>query len=160
MKPTLGLLLVLVSTWAPEQASSAERSAATPCLGSTNTLCLDHDRFRVTARFRSGTAPEKPATGQVLPVAAQERAALALFFGDPGSLDVRLVLRDRCASGGSLDLVAAATTFAAFRIQVDDLAHGVTRTLERSSGAARGTLEAVAAFACTGERSEPSEPSE
>jgi hypothetical protein len=92
-----------------------------------------------------------------LPVAAQERAALALFFGDPGSLDVRLVLRDRCASGGSLDLVAAATTFAQFRIQVDDLAHGVTRTLERSSGATRGTLEALAAFACTGELSERSE---
>ena len=108
----------------------------------------------MTARFRSGSAPEKPATGQVLPVAAQERAALALFFGDAGGLDVRLVLRDRCAAGGSLDLVAAATTFASFRIQVDDLTHGVTRTLERTAGAGRGTLESPAAFACTGERTE------
>lgn len=154
MRRTIGTLLVLVATSTPGRPANAERLAATPCLASTTAWCIDHDRFRVTARFRSGNAPEKPATGQVLPVAAQERAALALFFGDPDSLDVRLVLRDRCASGGRLDLVAAATSFAAFRIQVDDLAHGVTRTLERSSGAARGTLEAVAAFACTGERSE------
>jgi hypothetical protein len=120
------------------------------CLATARVVCLDGGRFRVTAFFSTPGRAEKPANGQVLPAnppGAPHRAA-QFSFADPKTVDLVVTLEDRCAAAGAISGAVAATTFAAFRVVVEDLERAEVRTLQRDGKPQRGTVRAENAFEC------------
>ena len=149
-------LLTLVALGMPREAAQARVAPELACVASSTVFCVDGNRFRVSARFRNGNAAERPATGAVIPAGeGGNPETVVLSFGDLGAIDLRVVLEDRCSAGGSIDLVAAASTFASFRIEVEDLVGGVARNIDRGQGAGRGTFEVPGAFACASRKPTP-----
>jgi hypothetical protein len=128
----------------------AVEASRADCVPSDRAVCLDGGRFRVTAFSRNAAQVEKPANGVALPAVPPEapRRIAEFSFADTRTVDIVVALEDRCAATGGISVALAATTFAAFRVEVEDLVRGTTRTLQRDAKPQRGTLRLDDAFEC------------
>ncbi len=113
-----------------------------PCLPTSQTLCLRDGRFRVRVQWK---APDGSAgTGQVMPVAAGD-SGLFWFFS-PDNLELLVKVLDACDENGHYWVFTGPATQIQYLLTVTDTLTGRTRTYFQPQGAAAQGLSDSQAF--------------
>ncbi len=112
------------------------------CAANAATLCLQQDRFTVTAAWQ--TAQGQSGTGQTQPLTA----ATGLFwFFAPDNLELVVKVVDGCAVTGSYWVFAGGLTDVQVALQVQDTATGAIRTYGNPAGTPFKPIQDTGAFA-------------
>lgn len=112
-------------------ASTATNATIAPCVENATTLCLDHDRFRVTVQWTTADGATGP--GQMIPFT--DESGLVWFFS-AGNLELMIKVIDACVApfdhfwvfiGGITDVqfltTVVDTQSGAVRAYLNDLGH-------------------------------------
>jgi Fibronectin type III domain len=105
-----------------------------PCLPTSQTLCLRDGRFRVRVQWK---APDGSAgTGQVMPVASGD-SGLFWFFS-PDNLELLVKVLDACGENGHYWVFTGPATQVQYLLTVTDTLTGKTRAYLQPQGASQG----------------------
>jgi CSLREA domain-containing protein len=94
------------------------------CLDGGPTLCLNRDRFRVTAHFRTA---QGAGDGQAVPFTAD--SGLFWFF-DPANIELTVKVLDGCALNGHYWVFLSGLTNVEVKITVTDTSDGTVKTYD------------------------------
>jgi CSLREA domain-containing protein len=94
------------------------------CLDGGPTLCLNQDRFRVTAQFRTAQAS---GDGQAVPFTTD--SGLFWFF-DPANIELTVKVLDGCGLNGRYWVFLSGLTNVEVKITVTDTANGAEKTYD------------------------------
>ena len=107
---TIRLALLVGILW-----SAAEFGFAQPCVADAHTLCLNDERFAVSARFRTAESGETDATG----VGLTGDAGYFWFFNS-ANIEVVVKVLDGCGSNGFYWVFATGLTSVEVTLFVTD----------------------------------------
>ena len=116
---------------------------AVPCVSGTNTLCLNHDRFRVEVEwldFDGNTGP-----GTVAPCGADDSGIL--WFFSPDNWEILVKILDGCGFNNNYWVFFAATTNVGYTLTVSDTQTGLQKTYTNPLGVASPAVTDTSAFA-------------
>jgi hypothetical protein len=125
------------------QASVRTTEAATACVPSATTLCLNQNRFEVRIGF---TTPGN-TNGNGKGTEFTTDAGFFTFF-DPNNLEVLVKVLDACGVNQSYWVFAGGLTNVATRLRVRDTESGVVKTYRNPQGKDFVPLADTAAFSC------------
>lgn len=114
------------------------------CIEGPNSLCLNHDRYRVTVTF---TPPGEPARAGSTVAARSDDAGLFWFF-NPSNFEVLIKALNGCAVNGHYWVFLSANTNVAFTVTVFDTLRGRTRTYTNPQGQIAASRADTEAFSC------------
>lgn len=117
--------------------------ATAACVTGGNTLCLNNDRFKVTANWQTPTS-----YGSAANAAALDGNNGYFWFSDPGSVEVTAKILDNCATNGHFWLYLGGMTNARVDLTITDTQTGHVTTYTNQSGQAFRTLINRTTFAC------------
>ena len=110
------------------------------CVGNATTLCLQQNRFRVTAT-RGGTA--QPVPGQILRVSGESGHASL----NPDNIEVLIKVLNACAINNRYWVTTTAPTNVEYTLTVTDTATGAVKTYNNPAGRVSTTTQDTSAFA-------------
>ncbi len=113
------------------------------CTSDVNTLCLNNDRFAVSAQwtdFNGNTGP-----GTVVPYGSADSGLM--WFFNPDNWEMLVKVLDGCGVNNHYWVFAALTTNVAYTIQVTDTQSGVTKTYTNALGNPAPAITDTSAFA-------------
>ncbi|HVT60629.1 MAG TPA: hypothetical protein VHR45_19805 [Thermoanaerobaculia bacterium] len=112
-----------------------------PCAPSATSLCLDNNRFEVTATWATPTAS---GTAQVVPLSGDTGY---LYFFDPKNVEAVVKLVDGCSLNKDFWVFAGGLTNVATAITVRDSLTGTMKTYSNPQGTAFQPIQDTSAFA-------------
>ena len=113
------------------------------CLAGANTLCLNNDRFRVTAAFK----PPQGAGGAARAVEFTSDSGYLTFF-DPANVEVTAKVLNGCGLNNRYWVFLAGMTNVEVTVTVTDTATGAVKTYLNPQGRLFRTVADTAAFPC------------
>lgn len=117
----------------------------TACVGGGPTLCLNNDRFRVTAVFRTANGQSGPAQG----VELTADSGYFTFF-DPSNVELTVKVLNGCGFNQRYWVFVAGMTNVEVTLTVTDTASGQTKTYTNPQGRTFRTVLDTTAFASCG----------
>jgi hypothetical protein len=111
------------------------------CNANATTLCLNHDRFRVRATFKSSTGPQGNAKVEEL----TGDTGYLWFFAE-SNVEVILKLLDGCGANDRYWFFAGGLTDVEVKITVEDSTTGAKRTYSNPQGKAFQPVQDTSAF--------------
>jgi CSLREA domain-containing protein len=119
-----------------------ERTSA-GCLAGANTLCLNNDRFRVTATFQ----PPQGAGGSAQATEFTSDSGYLTFF-DPANVEVTVKVLNGCGLNNRYWVFLAGMTNVEVNVTVTDTLTGAVKTYANPQGRLFRTVADTAAFLC------------
>lgn len=114
------------------------------CPADTHTLCLNADRFAVTADFQS--TPEGPSTpATAVPLTGDTGY---FWFFDPANIELVVKVLTGCSVNSDYWVFASGLTNVGVRINVTDTLTGAVRTYSNDVGTAFPPIQDTTAFPC------------
>jgi hypothetical protein len=135
---TIRLALLVGILW-----SAAELCLAQPCVTDAHTVCLNDDRFEVSARFRTANSGETDATGVVL----TSDSAYFWFF-NPANIEVVIKVLSGCSLTNHFWVFATGLTNVEVTLFVTDTETGELKTYINPLGTAFAPIQDTSAFVC------------
>jgi hypothetical protein len=117
-------------------------ACAFPTDGST--ICLNHDRFKVSVTWRDFAG--HTGKGYAVPLGSND-SALFWFFG-PTNFELLLKVLNGCGVNGNYWVFYAATTSVEFHVTVEDTLALTSRTYDNTLGVSAPAVTDTSAFAC------------
>jgi len=112
------------------------------CLASSTTLCLNNNRFAVTATWQSSTAS---GAGTAVPIVSDTGT---FWFFSAGNFEVLVKVVNGCAFNNFYWVFAGGLTNVKVTLRVTDASTGRVQTFENPLNAVFGAIQATAAFPC------------
>jgi CSLREA domain-containing protein len=113
------------------------------CVAGANTLCLNNDRFRVTATYQPPQGP-----GGAARAAEFTSDSGYLTFFDPNNVEVTVKVLNGCGFNNRYWVFLAGMTNVEVTVTVTDTATGAVKTYTNPQGRLFRTVADTAAFAC------------
>ncbi len=117
--------------------------AQTNCVASTTVMCLQSQRFQVSATYRAAGSPT--GTGQTVPLTTDTGY---LWFFDATNVEAVIKVLDGCALNQHYWVFAGGLTNVHTAITVTDTVTGATKTYDNPLGTPFQPLQDTSAFAC------------
>jgi hypothetical protein len=128
---------------AASEAQEAQPGGAPACVPDPQTLCLNNNRFEVSARFRTNTSGPADATGVEL-----TGDSGYFWFFNPANIEVVIKVLNGCPLGGHYWVFATGLTNVEVILTVRDTVRGTTRTYTNTLGVAFAPIQDTSAFDC------------
>lgn len=126
------------------RAGLEDAGPATDCDPSTETLCLDGNRFAVTVNWQTSATS---GIGRARTISGVDFSGLFWFF-DPGNLELLVKVLDGCAINGHYWVFWAGTTNVGFTLRVKDVERDLERVYVNPLGIAARPTQDTGAFRC------------
>jgi hypothetical protein len=117
-------------------------AVALECLPSDSALCLGNDRFRVTARFDSGTSGSGNA--HTIPIT---RDTGYLWFFSASNVEAVVKVLNGCSANGRYWVFAGGLTDVKVDLTITDIASGMSKVYHNPQGTAFQPIQDTSAFA-------------
>ena len=136
--PAIGLS----QTFPPDTATDGETGLAPLCVPDDHTLCLNENRFAVTASYQAS-----PLGASVQATAVRLTSDTGYFwFFDPNNVELVTKVLNGCSVDGAYWVFAAGLTNLGVNLAVRDMLSGVLKTYENPIGTAFAPIQDTGAF--------------
>jgi virginiamycin B lyase len=130
--------------WFVDGANIGRITPAASCHADAHTLCLNSDRFSVTADFQP--TPEGPSTPATAVPLTPDTGYF--WFFDPSNVELVTKVLDGCSTNGNFWFFASGLTNVGVQITVTDTLTGASKPYSNAVGAAFPPIQDTAAFPC------------
>jgi len=124
-------------------AASPAWAGTAPCIPDDHTLCLNGDRFAVSARFRTASTGETEATGVEL-----TGDSGYFWFFNPANIEVVIKVLGACSINDHYWVFATGLTNVEVTLSVTDTESDTLKTYVNTLGVPFAPIQDTSAFVC------------